>query len=185
MKRANHNRTCIYLALTVVFALLTTSCSTTKKLGANDVLYTGVKHLKYHEDSVKVDDGVKTDIFTAINVRPNNPLYSPYYRTPFPIGLMIYNNIDENATGFEGWLYKHFAAKPVLIRRVNPQARVDMINTILRNNGYFTSSACYTLSSSASRSVVRLPFCPLIAAIRSFAERMRSSRLAISFLITP
>ena len=119
------------LVLAAVFALLATSCSTTKKLGEGDVLYTGVKHLKYHEDSVKIDEGVKADIFTAINVRPNNPLYSPYYRTPFPFGLMIYNNIDENATGFKGWLYKHFAAKPVLIRRVNPQARVDMINTIL------------------------------------------------------
>ncbi len=125
--------------------LLLVSCSTTKKLGENDILYTGVKHLKYHEDSVKVDAGVKDDIFTAINVRPNNPLYSPYYRTPFPIGLMLYNNIDENATGFKGWIYKHFAAKPVLIRRVNPQARVDMINNILRNNGYFTSSATYAL----------------------------------------
>ena len=125
--------------------MLATACSTTKKLGENDILYTGVKRLKYHEDNVKIDEGVKTDIFTTINVRPNNPLYSPYYRTPFPIGLMLYNNIDEDATGFKGWLYKHFAAKPVLMRRVNPQARVDMINTILRNNGYFTSSANYQL----------------------------------------
>ena len=125
--------------------LMAASCSTTSKLGENDVLYTGVKHLKYHENDVKLDEGVKTDIFTAINVRPNNPLYSPYYRTPFPIGLMIYNNIDEDATGFEGWLYKHFAAKPVLISRVNPKTRVDMINTILRNNGYFTSSANYQI----------------------------------------
>lgn len=129
----------------MVITLLAASCSTTKKLGENDVLYTGVKSLKYHEQGTKVDEGVKTDIFTAINVRPNNPLYSPYYRSPFPIGLMIYNNIDEDATGFKGWLYKHFAAKPVLIRRVNPKARVDMINTILRNNGYFTSSATYQL----------------------------------------
>lgn len=145
--RANHN-ICSLVVLGVLIALLASSCSTTKKLGENDVLYTGVKHLKYHEDSVKVDDGVKTDIFTAINVKPNNPLYSPYYRTPFPFGLMIYNNIDENATGFKGWLYRHFAAKPVLIKRVNPQARVDMINTILRNNGYFTSSASYQLNPS-------------------------------------
>jgi len=141
--KANPKYVCILLSALVAFVLA--SCSTTAKLGENDILYTGVKHLKYHEDSVKVDEGVKTDIFTAINVRPNNPLYSPYYRTPFPIGLMLYNHIDENATGFKGWLYKHFAAKPVLMKRVNPQARVDMINTILRNNGYFTSSASYTL----------------------------------------
>ena len=144
--RANHNIFCLVLG--VLVALLAASCSTTKKLGENDVLYTGVKHLKYHEDSVKVDEGVKTDIFTAINVKPNNPLYSPYYRSPFPIGLLLYNYIDEDATGFKGWLYKHFAAKPVLIKRVNPQARVDMINTILRNNGYFTSSASYQLNPS-------------------------------------
>lgn len=145
--RTNQNKRHIFtlLVLASVFLMLATACSTTKKLGPNDILYNGVKHLKYHEDSVKIDEGVKADIFTAINVRPNNPLYSPYYRTPFPFGLMIYNNIDENATGFSGWLYKHFAAKPVLIRRVNPQARVDMINTILRNNGYFTSSASYEL----------------------------------------
>jgi len=145
MKRANHRIYLLCLVLAAVITSLATSCSTTKKLGENDILYTGVKRLKYHEDSVKVDEGVKTDIFTAINVRPNNPLYSPYYRTPFPFGLMLYNHIDEDATGFKGWLYKHFAAKPVLIRRVNPQARVDMINTILRNNGYFTSQASYTL----------------------------------------
>ena len=146
------------LVLTAMLALLAASCSTTKKLGDGDVLYTGVKRLKYHEDSVKIDEGVKADIFTAINVRPNNPLYSPYYRTPFPFGLMIYNNIDEDATGFKGWLYRHFAAKPVLIRRVNPQARVDMINTILRNNGYFTSSASYTLHPASNPKKAKISY---------------------------
>lgn len=153
--RANHK---IYIVLGVLLALLASSCSTTKKLGENDVLYDGVKHLKYHEESVKVDEGVKTDIFTAINVKPNNPLYSPYYRTPFPFGLMIYNNIDEDATGFKGWLYRHFASKPVLIKRVNPQARVDMINTILRNNGYFTSSASYELLPSSNPKKAKISY---------------------------
>lgn len=150
MKTKNKRHIFLLLALAWILLALATSCSTTKKLGENDVLYTGVKHLKYHEEETKLDAGVKDDIFTAINVRPNNPLYSPYYRTPFPIGLMIYNNIDEDATGFKGWLYRHFAARPVLMKRVNPQARVDMINTILRNNGYFTSSAEYTLHPSSN-----------------------------------
>jgi outer membrane protein assembly factor BamA len=150
MRTKNKRHIFRLFALAWILLALATSCSTTKKLGENDVLYTGVKHLKYHEENTKLDAGVKDDIFTAINVRPNNPLYSPYYRTPFPIGLMIYNNIDEDATGFKGWLYKHFAAKPVLMKRVNPQARVDMINTILHNNGYFTSSAEYTLHPSSN-----------------------------------
>ena len=156
--RTNHKTYPFILTVAVLLSLLASSCSTTKKLGENDILYTGVKYLKYHEDSVKVDEGVKTDIFTAINVRPNNPLYSPYYRTPFPLGLMLYNNIDENATGFKGWLYRHFAAKPVLIKRVNPQTRVDMINTILRNNGYFTSSASYQLHPSKNPKKAKISY---------------------------
>ena len=64
----------IHILLAAALVLMAASCSTTSKLGENDVLYTGVKHLKYHEDGTKLDAGVKDDIFTAINVRPNNPL---------------------------------------------------------------------------------------------------------------
>lgn len=141
-----------FIILAVVAALVATSCSTTSKLGTNDVLYTGVKKLVYHQDSAKLDADVQDQIFEAINVKPNNPLYSPYYRTPFPIGLWVYNHWDENSTGLKGWLYKHLVAKPVLVSRVRPEARVDMINTLLRNNGYFTSSANYELNYSKSNS---------------------------------
>ena len=131
--------------MAAILALMATSCSTTKRLADGEILYTGVKKLEYHQDSVKLDDGVKEQIFSAINVKPNNPLYSPYYRTPFPIGLWVYNNWDPDSKGLKGWLYKHLVAQPVLISRVKPETRVDMINTLLRNNGYFTSSATYDL----------------------------------------
>lgn len=141
----------LHIILLVATAICLAACSTTSRLGENDVLYTGVKKLAYHQgDSVKLESAVKDQIFEAINVKPNNPLYSPYYRTPFPIGLWVYNHMDPNAKGFKGWLYKHLVARPVLISRVNPSTRVDMINTLLRNNGYFTSSADYTLNYSKS-----------------------------------
>ena len=130
----------------LLLVLLVTSCSTTAKLGPNEMLYTGVKSLNYHQHQEKIDDGVKDQIFEVINVKPNNPLYSPYYRTPFPIGLWVYNHMDPNAKGFKEWIYKHLASRPVTIQRVNPKTRTEMINTLLRNNGYFTSSASYTLN---------------------------------------
>ncbi len=136
------------LSVTVVMlvVMMLGSCSTTCRLGENDVLYTGVKSLKYHApDSVKLEAEVESKIFDVINVKPNNPLYSPYYRTPFPIGLWVYNHWDANSTGFKGWLYKHLVSRPVLIRRVNPDNRIEMINSLLRQNGYFTGSARYTL----------------------------------------
>ena len=126
-------------ALTVIAA-----CSTTSKLGEGEVLYTGVKKIQYnHPDSIKIDSDVEDQIFSAVNVKPNNPLYSPYYRTPFPIGLWVYNHWDENSKGFKGWLYKILVAKPVLISKVRPQTRVNMINELLKNNGYFDSSSCF------------------------------------------
>ena len=136
--------------LAAAAALGTASCSTTSRLEAGDVLYTGVKKVDYRQaDSVKIDADVQDQIFEAINVKPNNPLYSPYYRTPLPIGLWVYNHWNPKSKGLKGWLYRKLAAQPVLISRVRPEARVKMINTLLSNNGYFSSSAAYTLNYSS------------------------------------
>ena len=135
--------------LAVLLSLVSVSCSTTARLGEGEVLYTGVKKLNYKENNTKIDGDVQDQIFEAIDVAPNNSLYSPYYRTPFPIGLWVYNHWNPNAKGLKGWLYRKLVSQPVLVSRVRPETRVDMINTLLRNNGYFTSSASYKLNYSS------------------------------------
>ena len=138
----------LHIALVILaVAALATACSTTSRLAEGEQLYTGVKAVKYHQDSTRIDGDVQEQIFEAINVKPNNPLYSPYYRTPFPVGLWVYNHWDADSKGLKGWLYKRLVARPVTISRVNPDTRTQMINTLLRNNGYFTSQATYTLNS--------------------------------------
>ena len=83
----------IAILLLLLFAWMLVSCSTTRILGDGDVLYTGVKKVQYNNlDTVKIDGSVKDQIFSAINYTPNNPLYSPYIRNPFPIGLWVYNH---------------------------------------------------------------------------------------------
>jgi len=140
-------KTTLKILLTVTLTAIMAACSTTSRLAEGEVLYTGVKKLQYHEnDSEKIESDVKDQIFSAINVKPNNPLYSPYYRTPFPIGLWVYNHWDENSKGLKGWFYKKLVAKPVLISRVRPQTRVNMIDELLHNNGYFDSKSSYTLN---------------------------------------
>ncbi len=145
--------TYILLILAVIVAVAMSSCSTTSRLADGEVLYTGVKKVQYNQpDTAKIDPAVQDQIFEAINVKPNNPLYSPYYRTPFPIGLWVYNHWRERESGLMGWLYRKLVAQPVLISRVRPEARVNMINTLLNNNGYFSSSASYALNYSKSNS---------------------------------
>jgi len=128
---------------------LLAACSTTSRLGDGEVLYTGVKKIQYNQpDSAKIDPDVEDLIFITVDVKPNNPLYSPYIRSPFPIGLWVYNHWDENSKGLKGWLYKKLVAKPVLISNVRPETRVNMINELLKNNGYFDSKSSFSLNYS-------------------------------------
>ena len=131
-----------------VWALLALSgCSTTSRLADDEVLYTGVNHITYKApEGEEIIGSVKDQVFTTINVKPNNSLYSPYIRHPFPLGLWVYNHWDNTATkGFKHWIYEKLVAEPVLISDVRPELRVEMINTTLENNGYFGSKAAYEL----------------------------------------
>lgn len=127
--------------------LVAVSCSTTRRLADGEVLYTGVSKFSVNtpSDSVAVPGGLRSQLDQIINVKPNNPLFSPYVRTPFPIGLWVYNNWNDSAGGLKGWLYRKLVAQPVLISDVRPEVRTKMLEKTLDNNGFFNSSATYEL----------------------------------------
>lgn len=137
----------IILSLVVaVVAIAVSSCSTTKRLAPDELLYNGVKNFKVTpEKGEEVPSEVDEYLFDAINVKPNNSLYSPYFRTPFPVGLWVYNHWNENSKGIKGWIYDKLVEQPVVIVDVNPALRVEMIKSILDNHGYFSGSARYEL----------------------------------------
>ncbi|MCM1221962.1 MAG: BamA/TamA family outer membrane protein [Lachnospiraceae bacterium] len=112
-------------------------------------MYTGLKKfdVKPIDPEQKLPSGLVSDVKEVGNVKPNNPmpLMSPYVRTPFPIGLWVYNNVSDSAGGLKGWISRHFAKNPVLVSAVKPQARVKMMESVLDNNGYFGSTATYDI----------------------------------------
>lgn len=122
------------------------SCSTTRRLPADEILYTGVKKINITTpEGTKEAPGLAGSVKNAVNVKPNNSLISPYLRYPFPLGLWVYNNWPNPPSGFRHWLYKKLVAEPVLISDVRPEVRTEMINQILDNNGYFRGNASYEL----------------------------------------
>lgn len=136
----------IRIAALGAFMLAASACSTTKRLGGNDVLYTGVK--KIDIESVTGEDvpgSVESAVKDPVSVKPNNPLYSPYVRTPFPIGLWAWNYLYTDKKGIKRWLYRTLAKQPVLISDVKPELRVRLVEDILDNLGYFGSRANYEL----------------------------------------
>lgn len=133
------------LAMVMVVAAVS-SCSTTRRLGPDDVLYTGVKKIDITTyDKEPLAPGVQSSVKNAVNVAPNNCLISPYLRYPFPLGLWVYNNWSNPPKGFKHWLYEKLVREPVLISDVRPEVRTEMIDQILDNNGYFRGHATYEL----------------------------------------
>lgn len=136
-------------------AIVVAACSTTKRIPDGEILYTGVKKFTINPtDGEKLPDVMVSDLKEAINVKPNNPmpLLSPYVRTPFPVGLWVYNNWNDSATGFKGWLYRLLVSDPVLVSDVKPEYRTKMMESILDNNGYFGSTVSYNLVADKKNS---------------------------------
>ena len=133
----------------LVLAFMLASCSTTKRLTEGQTLYTGVSKMKIEsmEPKGKVPGSVRSAVRAPLNVKPNNPLVSPYLRTPLPIGLWAYNSLyTEKKKGFGAWMYRTFAKQPVLMEKdVQPELRVKMVDDILDNHGYFGSQADFKL----------------------------------------
>ena len=140
------NKRIYYIFVFVCFVLFAVSCSTTSRLGEGEVLYTGVKKLRINvPDTVDVPDGVTSNIKATINVKPNNSLYSPYIRHPFPLGLWLYNHWSEDEKGIKGWIYRKFVEQPVLMSDVRPDLRMKMVEDMLAKNGFFGATTSYEL----------------------------------------
>ena len=147
------------LIVALLLAMVVVSCSTTRRLSTEDPLYTGVKRVSFESvEGQSLPSDVKSQVKEAVNVAPNNCLISPSVRYPFPVGLWVYNNWDNNATGVKGWLYEKLVEEPVLLSDVRPELRVKMIDEILENNGYFSSVVNYELIQGKNPKKVRVAY---------------------------
>ena len=136
-----------YIIAAIAAAILVTGCSTTKRLGKDDILYTGLKGVDIttpgHEP---FPAGVASTLEEAVSVKPNNSLLgSAKYRIPIPYGLWVYNNWPNPPKGFKHWIYEKLAEEPVLVSDVRPEVRVHMLDKLLDDNGYFSGTSSYEL----------------------------------------
>lgn len=131
----------------IMLWMLLPGCSTTRRIPADELLYTGLKGVVISTpDGEKFPTGVAEVLTEAVSVKPNNPLLgSASVRTPFPIGLWVWNNWNPNSKGLKRKIYDKLVSEPVLVSDVRPELRIHMLDEILDNNGYFASSSSYEL----------------------------------------
>ena len=146
MRRSIHKY--MTLLVCVVMSIALASCSTTKRLADGETLYTGVKEMKIERaDGEKLLPEVKSSVKESLSVPPNNALFSSNSLKFLPIELWAWNYLyTPNTKSVKGWLYSIFAKEPVLIQTVRPDLRVGMAEDVLFNNGFFNSSAYYTVN---------------------------------------
>lgn len=131
-------------AFVLGFLFLQMSCVTTRKLGENEILYVGVKDMKIvMPEKVKLNSTQNTAVSEPLSVKPNNPIYSPYYRSPFPLGLWVYNWEIRKEKGLKWWLYRKLSKRPVLISDVQPDLRLKMVENNMKDFGFYGVKLSY------------------------------------------
>lgn len=133
-------------ALPLLALLAAVSCSVTKRIPDDEILYTGVKKVEIApSDSTKIPPDVADAVKDAVDVAPNNYIKMLGWHYPLPYGLWVYNYWKEPKSSFLRWFYDKLVEEPVLVSDVRPEVRTHMIEQILDNNGYFRGTATYNL----------------------------------------
>lgn len=133
------------LATGLVF--LVVSCSTTKNLPPDEVLYTGIKKIEVvNEDKTPDGEAALNEVEAALNYPPNNALLgSSSKRVPFPFGLWMYNAFVNKKGKISKWIFNKLASKPIFINTVNPDVRTKVAYNLLRENGYFNGTTSFQI----------------------------------------
>ena len=138
-------QTFIILLLLGGESVLLSSCSTTSAIPDDDQLFIGLKKTKYTNYEAN-DHATETqeELDVVLTTVPNGALFgSPYYRSPFPVGLWIWNAFSSSQTGFGRWMTKAFGTQPVLMSKVSPALHAQVGESTLKNNGYFNGKITY------------------------------------------
>lgn len=94
---------------------------------------------KHAEAEAEAFEAAQTEVEAVLAYPPNNALFgSSSLRSPLPFGLWIYNSTVNSRNGLGKWVFKNFAANPVLLSTVSPETRARVATNTLRNHGYFS-----------------------------------------------
>lgn len=133
-----------YIIVVLATAILS-ACSTTRSIPDTDQLYIGLEKTTYNTPE-RNDHFTQTqaEVDAALATAPNGALFgSSSVRSPFPIGLWVWNAFVNSNGVFGKWMLKSFGTNPVLMSWVNPALRASVAKEVLRAHGYFQGDVAY------------------------------------------
>lgn len=141
MKKRNIIIPLEFLLLISVFS----ACSSTKSIPEDDQLFTGLTKIEYNApEKGEHYTATQEELNAALATAPNGALFgSSSVRSPFPVGLWVWNEFAGKQSGFAKWMIKTFGSNPVLMSWVNPELRASVASEVLRAHGYFRGNVDY------------------------------------------
>jgi hypothetical protein len=136
----------ILLIIAVFVALLLNSCSNTKFLTGDQILYNGRKVEIISAEKGKMIKPAEEIASEVSFAELNNSLMGRRILPPIGLWFYTYRKPEEGKRG--GFLYRSFKKNPVLIKDVNPDLRSRKIESDLFANGYFNSKAGFRLDTA-------------------------------------
>lgn len=120
-----------YLFCAAIIILLSAGCNVTKKVPANDALYTGATlKIENSKASKKQNKVLKSDLQALIRPKPNSRILG------IPFKLLIYNMAGKKNNFINKFLRKT-GEPPVLLSRVNVDKNIEVLTNTLENKGFF------------------------------------------------
>ena len=144
----------------MAFLSLLVACSTTSAIPDGEHLYTGMKETKYsnYQPNQHFND-VKGELDVVLATKPNASwMGSPSVRSPFPVGLWIWNAFSQDTTSFSRWLVRAFGSTPVLMNSTAPDLHVTVGENLLRKRGYFNGKITYEKLAQRNPKKMRLQY---------------------------
>jgi outer membrane protein assembly factor BamA len=137
----------LYILFLAGIALLSFSCSNTRFLTGDQLLYTGKKTVFISDSGKFTDFRAKQITESVTGFKPNNSIAGK--RVLPPVGLWVYNYWKKDPGKKKGWLYRTLSKEPVLVSVVNPGARARKLESDLFSVGYFHSEVRMEIDTSS------------------------------------
>ena len=102
---------------------------------------------------------VEEELNAVLSYAPNGAIFgSSSLRSPLQFRLRIYNSCYDSHGGIRRWLFKKFAAEPILISTVSPETRTKIALNTLHNYGYFQGQARYEVQTSKNPKKAKIAY---------------------------
>lgn len=136
----------------VCFLLGAASCSTTRNLPEDELLYRGIKKIDVlSQDESGNGEQALEEITAAVTQTTKYGFILPYR-------LWAYNSFEKYEKGVGKWIFKKIAADPVYLSTVNPGTRTKVASNLLHDYGYFDGKVTYQVDTLKNPKEIKVSY---------------------------